>query len=94
MAKKARAGDFTFVKSFLWNNILTCNKSQENKKSTDYFPNPAGSYWEYDVYDSSLVREHSTYPRNYIVKVSIIANTTLVDGKDAIFNDCFFVYNI
>ena len=60
-----------------------CHKDIYQTHSSEYFPNTVGDYWEYEVYDSSQVREHPSYPRRYSVKVIITGTTKLVDGKDA-----------
>ncbi len=62
----------------------TTQPNQSNHPGSEYFPNTVGDYWEYDVYDSSYVRDHPNYPKQYTVKVRIIGSKKLVDGKDAI----------
>ena len=66
---------------FLFN---SCSKDTfQNQKSNSYFPNTIGSYWIYDVYDSSVHRNYPSYPRNYEVKVSIIGTKIMADSKEA-----------
>ena len=64
-----------------------CSKSinqTKNVASNSYFPNTVGSYWIYDVYDSSMALNHPTYPRNYEVKVSIKGIRKMVDSIEAV----------
>jgi len=65
--------------------LFSCKKENTiiNMKSTEYFPNKVGNYWEYDVYDSSQIREHTDIPRQYQVRVTIIGTKKLVDNIDA-----------
>lgn len=62
-----------------------CNKdtTKPNKEASEYFPNTVGDYWEYDVYDSSDIRNYPNYHGLYTVKISITGIKPLVDGKDA-----------
>ena len=65
--------------------LFSCKKENTiiNVKSTEYFPNKVGNYWEYDVYDSSQIREHTDIPRRYLVKITIVGTKKLVDNIDA-----------
>jgi len=65
--------------------LFSCKKDnvKSNIAASDYFPNKVGNYWEYDVYDSSQIREHTDIPRQYPVKVTIIGTKKLVDNIDA-----------
>lgn len=64
--------------------IYSCSKDTlPNKASSSYFPNTVGSYWVYEVNDTSQINYHTGYPRTYDVKVSIIGIKTMVDGKPA-----------
>jgi hypothetical protein len=61
-----------------------CSKdSLPDKASASYFPNTAGSYWIYEVNDTSQINYHSGYPRVYDVTVSIIGTKIMIDGKEA-----------
>ncbi|RWZ88123.1 MAG: hypothetical protein EO766_09015 [Hydrotalea sp. AMD] len=65
--------------------FASCHKDtiKPNKEATEYFPNTVGNYWEYEVYDSSQIRDHPNFPRQYNVKIRITGITKLVDNKDA-----------
>jgi hypothetical protein len=65
--------------------LFSCKKERTiiNVKSTEYFPNEVGNYWEYEVYDSSRIREHTDIPRQYQVRVTIIGIKKLADNIDA-----------
>ena len=64
--------------------LISCSKDTfQNRASISYFPNTIGSYWIYDVYDSSVHRNYPSYPRNYEVKVSIIGTKIMSDNKEA-----------
>jgi len=66
--------------------FVSCQKNNyaPSKAASEYFPNTIGDYWEYSVYDSSMIPTHPRLPRNYPVKVSIIGTKQLVDNKDAV----------
>jgi|GEM_PF-2146416 hypothetical protein len=66
--------------------LAACQKEviRLNKEASEYFPNKVGNYWEYDVYDSSEVRNNPNLPRLYTVKVTITGTQKLADGKDAL----------
>lgn len=66
--------------------FTSCHRDtiRNNVKASEYFPNTIGNYWEYDVYDSSVYREHHYVPRNYTVKVNIISTKFLIDNRKAI----------
>lgn len=65
--------------------VLACHKDtiSSNTSASEYFPNSVGDYWEYTVFDSSLVREHLEFPNEYNVKVSIIGKKVLLDSTQA-----------
>ncbi len=75
----------TFLFSILILFFSSCNKDtiKQNKEATEYFPNSIGNYWEYEVYDSSQIRDHPNAPRQYNVKVSITGTNLLIDNKPA-----------
>ncbi len=62
----------------------TMQPNPSNHAASEYFPNTVGDYWEYEVYDSSDVRDHPNLPRQYTVKVTITGTKKLADGKDAL----------
>jgi len=66
--------------------LSSCGKDtiKPTVEATEYFPNKVGNYWEYNVYDSSQIREHPNVPRQYTVKVTITGTKRLVDDKDAV----------
>lgn len=70
---------------FILFSLAACHKDppQPNIEASEYFPNKVGNYWEYNVYDSSQIREHPNVPREYTVKVKIIGTKRLVDNLDA-----------
>jgi hypothetical protein len=65
--------------------FVSCHKESAriNVAAKEYFPNTVGNYWEYQVYDSSQIREHPEVPRQYSVKVSISGTKTLADNTTA-----------
>jgi hypothetical protein len=65
--------------------LSACHKdrTKHNIEASEYFPNKIGNYWEYDVYDSSQIREHPTVPRKYTVVVTITGTKKLADSVDA-----------
>lgn len=65
--------------------FASCHKDtiKPNKEASEYFPNNVGNFWEYEVYDSSQIRDNPNFPRQYNVKVRITGITKLVDNKDA-----------
>src|SRR5690348_5527847 len=65
--------------------MTSCRKDaiRRNGLSSAYFPNTVSDYWEYEVYDSSTVREHEGFPREYTVKVTVAGIKRLVDRKPA-----------
>jgi hypothetical protein len=73
------------AKLLLFIPLLCCHKDAltSNTPSREYFPNTVGDSWEYDVYDSSVVRDHPNFPRGYTVKLVVTGIQKLVDGKDA-----------
>jgi hypothetical protein len=70
---------------YLFGILLSCHKNspEPNIAASEYFPNTVGNYWEYEVSDSSTVREHPEVSTPYTVKVSIAGHKTLIDGIDA-----------
>lgn len=65
--------------------LFSCKKDnvKSNIVASDYFPNKVGNYWEYDVYDSSQIRDHPDVPRQYTVTVTITGTRKLADSLDA-----------
>jgi hypothetical protein len=65
--------------------FVGCSKTSDNssQKSSEYFPNKVGNSWEYQVTDSSDLREHSDIPPVYTVKVVITGTQKLLDGQTA-----------
>lgn len=65
--------------------FVGCSKPSDNssQKSSEYFPNKVGNSWEYQVTDSSDLREHVDIPPIYTVKVTITGTQKLLDGQTA-----------
>ena len=62
-----------------------CSKSInpiKNVASNSYFPNTVGSYWIYDVYDSSNPH-YPPRPKQYSVTIKVLGTKTMIDGKQA-----------
>ena len=74
--------------------ISACSRDtlKPNTTGSDYFPNKVGDYWEYQVYDSSSMRDHPEIPRNYTVKVTITGVTNLLDNMEASIWRCEYPY--
>lgn len=83
MKYSARMITQIFLLGFLISSSCHKDTIRQNVMATEYFPNKPGNYWEYSVYDSSLLRDHPSYPREYTVKVSITGIKKLVDNVDA-----------
>ena len=63
---------------------FACNKEYTKPNTlANYFPNAVGDSWEYEVMDSSPVRDHPDFPRRYNVKVLITGTKKLADNMDA-----------
>lgn len=79
-----------FIVAILSIGFVACHKEaiHKNQSATEYFPNSIGDYWEYEVYDSSQVRDHPDYPRSYTVKVIITGVQRLADGREAMIWQC------
>ena len=78
--KKLKVITFILINAIVF---VSCRKEKINSIASEYFPCTIGDYWEYDVYDSSYLREHPNIPREYAVKVSITGIQKLVDSIDA-----------
>ena len=68
---------FSFLQCCNWQTV------QPNAQVKTYFPNKTGSSWQYEVYDSSRIRDHAGFPRSYNVTVTIAGTKIMADGRPA-----------
>lgn len=83
MKYSARMITQIFLLGFLISSSCHKDTTRQNIMAIEYFPNKPENYWEYSVYDSSTLRDHPNYPREFTVKVTITGIKKLVDNVDA-----------